>query len=637
LPPAAGHGRAEAGEGWFGFSKDGKILRPIPTIVSLIALASAGVGVAQDSAPLQSTAQADEIRAGDDSATAGSEIVVVAERLRGQVDTDVPPVIELNEEEIAAYGAASIADLVEQLAPQTGSGRGRGEGRPVFLVNGLRVSSFREFSRYPPEAIRKVEVLPEEVALQFGYPPDQRVINFILKDNFASRTVEVEYGGPMRGGSASGELEGSLLRIAGKTRLNVGAEYAATSLLTEAERRVIQSPGSVPTVASDADPAAFRSLIADSQNAKADASWTTGLGEMGAGGQLTVNGQVTRSDTRSLSGLDTVLLTDPNGDTALRTVDADAITRRTRTTGYSIGSALTKPLGDWQLEGTADANRTISRSRIDRRRDLGPLQAQVAAGALAIDAELPPVPSAGRDESLSKTYTIDTLATVRGHPVRLPGGEVSVTLDAGYKLNGIDSEDTRNPGLATSLDRRRASAGANFGIPVASAREGFLAPLGELNLSLGGGIDHLSDFGTLTDWNAGFNWRPAERLSLQGSYIVRDVAPTLSQLGGPTITDFNVPVFDFARGETVLATVTTGGNPALLAETQRDVKLSADYRFDLFDRASFRVEYFRNRSDNVTAGFPLLTPAVEGAFPGRVARAADGARLAIDRRPVTCA
>ena len=53
------------------------------------------------------------------------------------------------------------------------------------------------------------------MALQYGYPADQRVINFILKDNFSSREVELEYGQPTRGGRSNGEVEFSQLTING--------------------------------------------------------------------------------------------------------------------------------------------------------------------------------------------------------------------------------------------------------------------------------------------------------------------------------------------------------------------------------------------------------------------------------------
>ena len=143
--------------------------------ISVLALASAicAPAAAQDNAQDTPPPASEE-----PLPSAQNEIVVTAQRIRGSVDTDVPPVVELTEADIAAYGADSLTDLVAQLSPQTGSGRGRGGGQPVILVNGQRIASFRELRNYPPEAIQKVEVFPEEVALQYGYSADQRVINF---------------------------------------------------------------------------------------------------------------------------------------------------------------------------------------------------------------------------------------------------------------------------------------------------------------------------------------------------------------------------------------------------------------------------------------------------------------------------
>jgi hypothetical protein len=614
-------------------------LRRLPLRVSLIALAfAASPALAQDQPP--ATAQADDSAQAepvdDNPAPADNEIVVIAERLRGQVETDAPPIIELDPEQIASYGASSIADLVAQLAPEVGSGRGRGGGRPVFLVNGQRVSNFREFSRYPPEAIRKVEVLPESVALKYGFPPDQRVMNFILKDNYASRTVDARLGAPTRGGTATEALEASQLTIDGPNRLNLGAELDNTSLLTEAERGVIQAPVSVSGVAGDPDNADFRSLVTRSRKGEVDATWTHGLGEMGAGGQLTLNGQASREDRLSLSGLDTVLLTDPAGDSVLRAIDDDPLARRTRVDTLALGSAYNRPLGEWQLSATLDASRTRTETEIDRRRDTSALQAAALSGALAIDGPLPPVAGGGLDRAQSTVWSADSKATLTGHPILLPGGEVSVTFDTGYDWDRIDSDDSRTALGQVELTRGNLNAGVNVGIPISSTREGFLEAIGDLSLNVGGGIDHLSDFGTLTNWTTGFTWKPTDRLTFQGSSINRQVAPGLDQLGGPQIVDFNVPVYDFSTGSTVLATVTTGGNPNLVAESQHDLKLSATYDLKLFDRSNFLVEYFHNRSNNVTAGFPLLTPEIEAAFPGRVTRVG-GTLVAIDRRPVTFA
>ena len=214
---------------------------------------------------------------------------------------------------------------------------------------------------------------------------------------------------------------------------------------------------------------------------------------------------------------------------------------------------------------------------------------------------------------------------------------VAATVKLGYAYNTISSRDTRTTTGEVDLNRGDLTAGVNLGIPIASRREDSLAALGDLTLNLSAGLNHLSDFGTLTDWSAGLTWSPTERLTFGASYIVNQAAPSLAQLGNPQIQTFNVPVFDFTSGGTALVTLISGGNPALLRETQRDIKLSANWEMPFIKDSRLVVEYFRNRSNNVTASFPLLTPPIEAAFPGRMVR--DGARrlVSIDQRPVTFA
>ena len=80
--------------------------------------------------------------------------------------------------------------MLDAVAPQTGSARGRGGGRPILLLNGQRISGFREMRDLPPEAIERMEILPEEVALKYGYAADQRVVNIVLRRRFNSTNVE---------------------------------------------------------------------------------------------------------------------------------------------------------------------------------------------------------------------------------------------------------------------------------------------------------------------------------------------------------------------------------------------------------------------------------------------------------------
>ncbi|ABC62590.1 hypothetical protein [Erythrobacter litoralis] len=597
-----------------------------------MALVFASPGFAQQAQP--SGPDGSETAPDDEAArTADGTIVVTADRLPGQLDVPQAPLVELDAEDIAGFGVGSIQELVAQLEPASGSARGRGGGRPVFLINGIRVSSFREFFRYPPEALEKVEVLPEEVAQRFGFPPDRRVINFILKDDFSSREVELEYEQPDRGGYTRTEQEFGYLAIAAGGRLNLNFEANDTSLLTEAERDIVQTPGSLPTVAGDPDPAAARSLVADSRGFEGSINWASAFQE--SGGSLSLTGQLERQKSRSLSGLDSVTLTGPGGASEFRTFNGDdPLERRSVTDAASIEMAYSQPLGDWQFTVTAGGNVSDTRLEIDRRADTAVLQAAALNGSLALTAPIPGQPDPGFDIAITETAGATGKATLRGTPFLLPAGEASLTVDAGYDWSYIDSDDTRSA-VGSNLSRAIVEGGVNLGIPLTSKRENFLGAVGDFDLNLQAGIDHLSDFGTLRDFSIGLNWEPFDDFQLGVTYVDNEAAPSLGFLGNPVTTTFNVPVFDFATGRTELVTVTDGGNPNLLAESQRDWKFSANWKLPVDGDVRLNVDYVRNRSSDVSQGFPALTDAIEAAFPGRATRDAAGRLVALDTRPVT--
>jgi hypothetical protein len=563
----------------------------------------------------------------------GADIVVVATPFFGQLKTPQKPVITLDEEDIEAYGANSISDLVDAISPETSSGRGRGDGHPIILLNGQRISSFRELRSIPTEAIRRLEVLPEEVSLRFGYPPNQRVINFILEDNFISKTITVQHETPTRGGFGENELEATLVRINGPRRLNITGKFDNTTMLTEAERGVRQAPEDLPSVASDPEPARYRSLIDASRDLSLDGTWSTGLGEGGKAGSLAVNAAVTRSNSRSLFGLDSVLLTAPDGDTARRTLSGP-LTTRTRSTTLEGGLTLNKPISGWRLTATLDASHADTVTQVDRKADTSPLVAAAAAGTLPIDGPLPALASAGSDRAHTRDDALTSLVTFAGTPFRLPAGDASLTVKAGFSYTASHNSDTRTSS-SKSLKRGDLSGGVNIALPLTSRRNDVLGGVGDISLDLSAGLDRLSDFGVLTDWSAGLTWSPTDTLTLGATYIVNEAAPTLAQLGNPQLLALNVPVYDFTRGEAAVVTIINGGNPGLKREKQRDLKLSANWKLPIFNRSSLIVEYFHNHSSDVSEDFPLLTPAIEAAFPGRAIRDASGRLVAIDRRPVT--
>ena len=60
---------------------------------------------------------------------------------------------------------SSVSELLGALAPQV---QGNNNGPPVVLLNGQRNSRFSEIRDLPTEAISRVDILPEEVALKYA-------------------------------------------------------------------------------------------------------------------------------------------------------------------------------------------------------------------------------------------------------------------------------------------------------------------------------------------------------------------------------------------------------------------------------------------------------------------------------------
>ena len=522
------------------------------------------------------------------------EILVIAHRIKGQVETEQPPIVTLNEEDIASYGVSSISDLVAALVPQTGTGRGRGAGGPVFLVNGMRIANFREIRSLPPEAIRKVEILPEDVALKFGFRPDQRVVNFILKDQFRSVFGEAELSEPTRGGYTDVRSESTLVRIAKGARINVTGSYEVASPLTEASRQIIQA---TPVVPGQPDPAAYRTLQAGTTNATLNGTVARPLGN-GAG--LTINAQVARSSNDALNGI-------KPSEPLL------ALLSSNRATSGSIGLGLNLPLGKWFVAATLDGTHGYVAQSID--------------GRTAISPEI----------ATTTTDSYATLITLSGSPLHWAAGDVALTVKSGFTWSGEAATDTRT-GIADAFRRGDAQAGFSLDVPLASRKNHVLEAIGDLSLNLNAEAHSLSDFGQLVDFGTGLTWKPTSTWTLSASYIGTQVAPALASLAAPDTVNFAVPVYDFVRGQSVLAAVTTGGNPGLLRESQRDLKFSSNWTLPFGGgNDTLVLEYFRNHSDHPTSPFPLVTTAVETAFGNRIVRDAQHQIVSIDETPVTLA
>lgn len=516
------------------------------------------------------------------------EIVVTGQRPRGSVVGDIPAENVLTTRDIRATGATSISDLLDAVAAQTGSARGRDGGRPVLLLNGQRISGFRELRDLPPEAIERMEILPEEVALKYGYSADQRVVNIVLRRRFNSTSAEVGTTVATDGGYVAGKADATKLLIADGKRTSFNLRVDGNSPLYESERDIGLNPA-----ATGGDPRDFRTLVGAQQSARLTATANrTILGNVGA----TITAEAGRTHGRSRFGIDPNAVNDP-------------LTRTSTTDSGGIGVALNKQAGKWRLSSVANAQ--VDRTEGDAERSL---------------------PAAIRDdENRSTRRSLSLDATANGPLFTLPAGEATATFKVGVDRTDLDSRARRvDVVTSTDLGRTAGEASANIDLPLAKRA----SAIGRLTANANGKVEQLSDFGTLTTVGAGLNWTPAPALSLIGSVTREEGAPSLQQLGDPFIETANVNFFDATTGQSVAATTLTGGNTDLDADRRTVWKFGGHWqpveKLDL----QLRADFVHQTIDNPQVGFPAVTPALEAAFPDRFERDGSGRLTRVDLRPV---
>ena len=520
----------------------------------------------------------------DDSDT----IVVVGAKPRGSVIGDIPPENVLTPADVRATGATDVTELLDALAPQIGSARGRGGERPIMLLNGQRISSFRELRDLPTEAISRVEILPEEVALKYGYRADQRVVNIVLRERFRSTVARVEGSASTEGGYGAGEAELTRLMIGKDNRTSLNLDIEANSGLTEAERDILLEDSSED---SEPDPRDARTLLGSGRQITATVTHNRQIGTVGA----TVNAEVERNQGRSLVGLGESLL--------------EPLARDTTRESAHAGMALNGNVGDWRwsVTGNADAARNVTETDLD---------------------------VASRDRAVSSTLSGDIDAVANGNLFRLPAGDAGATVRVGASTIHLDNDRRRDGSeFSTTLGRTRGTAALNLDLPISRRNRDFAA-LGSLTLNGNAGVEQLSDFGTMTTLGAGLNWSPLDRLNLLASWTREEGAPTVQQLGDPVLDTPEARIFDFTTGETVLVTAITGGNRELEADRRDVLKLGGNWKpFEETD-LRLRVEYVRSRLTDPISSFPGPTAALEAAFPERFVRNSAGELVSVDLRPV---
>ncbi len=522
------------------------------------------------------------------------EIVVTSQRQRGSVAGDVQPEATFSAADVRSYGASSVFQILAAIAPQTGTASVRGGGLPIVLLNGRRISGVQEIRDLPPDVISRVEVFDEQIALQYGFSPDQRVVNIVLERRFEASQTEAG------GGLAAGDARASLRFDGGRTDIDEGDRFAASfggdraSAITETERG-IAAPVSGP------DARSARTLAPDGENWRASLSLSRALDERVTGNASL---RAESSAQRARFGLDAA---------------AQIRERDSQNQNLRAAAGLDGAYAGWLWTATATGEFTLQES-------------------VTADSALP-------SRTRAEQSLFDATANANGAILDLPAGQLRANVRVGAEQRRIDSISADSTGERRA-ELERTTPSGRFGLiaPITSRRNAFGEAFGDVTVNATASWAAPSDFTVLSSVGYGGSWSPTRALRFSLQAELSEAAPSLPQLGDPTLTTPAVSFFDPVRGEDVLISRTTGGNAELGAEEREDLLFNASWSPGQASNPgggqrggqglTLSFSWARNLSRNAAVALPTALAEAEAAFPARYTRDLSGALTAIDARPI---
>jgi hypothetical protein len=538
------------------------------------------------------------------------DIVVTGKAPPGSVIGDIPPENRLSQADIAAYGVGTVSELLDAIAEQTSSAQGRADEGPVVLVNGKRISGVNEVSDLPTESIVRVDILPEEVALKYGYDAQRKVVNIILRRRFEGRVANLNGGMATEGQGENAAGDFTYTRIRDNDRVNIAARAKSTASLLESERDLEPA-----TSTSDgADDRAYRTLKPATRSYGVNATLAH---QLDARTNVSINLRGDYSTSDALNGL-AMATTDSGAGPVTRFASADPLEQNSRTASVSGGVTLNTDLSKrWRLSAIAGYSHSDTTRDTDRGDDSGAIS---------------------RDRATSLTDSGNASLLANGKLLKLPAGDAAMSFRIGADFSALSTTSTLIR-MTTSGDTSRTNAGGQISLdlPIASRAKGVLPFLGKLTANLNASLTNVSDYGTLGTFGYGLNWTPVTGITLIAAVNEDRVAPTLAQRGDAVVITGNVRAFDYATGQTVTVSRVSGGNPLLKADDRHVFKLglSAKPWTDL--NLSFTANYNNSRTENAIISIADGSAALEEAFPDRFERDAAGTLTSIDTRAVNIA
>lgn len=506
-------------------------------------------------------------------ATSG-DIIVSGIRSRGAVKGNVMPERVFDASDLQARGANDVGELLKSLAPQ---GLGiRSSGGMALLINGERTSSFSEIAAYPAEAIERVEILPESVALSYGFPGNQKVINVITFERYQSTSLDMKTAQPTGGGRFQLTGQPRYFQIDRKNRISLLLDFQAADALTYGNLGYPE--------------AADRSILPRLREITVQPAFhgvTDGL-QYGALARL--------NDARSISDLGST----PLGISRLA-VDTRSLDTSINLDG-TIGTMSVISVSDLRIE---NENSSIT----------------------------PKDFSMGASSGRYRSTTASTTLISNGAIANLPEGKLFGTLQ--FRLLSEASNAGPSQIATTSrFDRRTLSFQGGLSAPLVGQSSNCAQAFGCLVANASIRQDFTTAEPGFAQYEIGIDWSSASGLRAIVSYSHDRALPPMRLLVQPQISSTGLIVVDGQTGASRPVTYLSGGNPYLVPSISG--RFSAHMTFRPIPQQDLILDANFERTRTTDPFFNILStvPLIEEAYPENFVRNASGQLTTISSSPV---
>lgn len=518
----------------------------------------------------------------------GESITVVGRKSEEAVRGNVRPIRSLNPIDIRAFGSSSVQELLGALRNDLTSNKGTAGAEPIVLVNGRRVSSLIEIARYPSESIERVEIFPEEVAQNYGFTADQKVVNLVLFKRFNQKSLQSNVKFLSEGGGLTTGLSAQLLSIVSGVRYNASAQASQSADVNENQRNLGRQQDTLPGDASN------RTLVP---------KLTEFAARAGVAGPVLDH----------LSGSLTAGASHIKTKTALGVIGQSRTSQKTSSSIIDFGSTLDGGLGTWQWANTMSYKATYLNAAI--------VQDDTAENVV--------------DKTRSHVRLLTTDLTLSGNLLRLPAGSIGSTFRVAHNAEKILSPATyRQSEDPSSLGRVTSVVFGALSIPFSRRASKNFWHLGNLSAGAQLRFEAVQTYKDLFDYGVNISWTPRRSLSFFVSKESQSTYPSLLQLASPLISIPNLRIFDFSRLATTSVAQVFGGNPDLQNERRSAFDLRMTIRPMPNGNMYAALSYSNFKINNRIVNFPIVTSALQAALPSRFSLAEDGGILGIDARPI---